>query len=186
MSKGYWCTRSIGAYATGMSLYKFDRYSPSLLKRGKNEHCKEFFIPEEQCTDQFKKNNIPVQQQLNDDVLEQLVANVSFTDDTVDDDSLSKQLKQARLQKIKTDTKLINQKLDQRKKLLFAQWSERFFQQFSNHFGRLRNIVVELHLNEEQTNKFKQTLQVCLANLQLSLDQIWNEFTNQEKEDGQS
>lgn len=125
--------------------------------------------------------NIPVEEQIDSDVIQQLASNVDFNQD-IEDDSLTKQLKQARLQKIKTDTKLINQKLDERKKLLFAEWSQKFFNQFADKFGKLRNVLVDMHLNEQQVNKFNQTLENCLNNLQLSLDNIWKDF-EQEKQD---
>lgn len=185
MAKGYWLTRSQAIFATQKSPYAFDKLAHSLNRRGKNSHTKQFFVPESQCTDQYKSKNIPCQEQVGNDVLDQLVANVDFNLDVVDDDSLSKQLKQARLQKLKTDTKLLNEKLDQRKKLLFAQWSQRFFDQFSNHFGKLRNALISMHLNQEQINVFNQTLDNCLNNLQLSLDNIWNQF-QEENEDGQN
>ena len=134
--------------------------------------------------DTVVKDLLPSQMnQKKDPIIDQLQNNVSFETQLEDDAQLSKQLKQARLQSIKTDTKLKNQKLDQRKKLLFPEWSQKFFQSFSNHFGKLRNVVVELHLNEQQVAKFNQTLDNCLSNLQLNLDQIWDGFINQEKKD---
>lgn len=134
--------------------------------------------------DTVVKDMLPIEiGQKKDSILDQLQNNVSFDSQLEDDAQLTKQLKQAKLQSIKTDTKLKNQKLDQRKKLLFAQWSQKFFQSFSNHFGKLRNVVVELHLNEVQVAKFNQTLDSCLSNLQLNLDQIWDGFNNQEKKD---
>ena len=138
--------------------------------------------------DTVVKNMLPVEfGQKKDPILEQLQNNVSFDDMAEDDAQLSKQLKQARLQSIKTDTKLKNQKLDQRKKLLFAEWSQKFFQVFADHFGKLRNVVVELHLNEVQVAKFNQTLDSCLSNLQLNLNQIWDQFnTEKEQKDEQN
>lgn len=179
--KGYWLKRVDGIFATNKKPWAFDRLSMTLERRGKNCHVRQYFIPQQMCTDQYRQNNIPVEEQIGNSVIEQLASNVDFNQG--DEDSLSKQLKQARLEKIKTDTKLINQKLDQRKKLLFAEWSQKFYDQFSNHFGRLRNCLVNMHLNEQQIAKFNQTLDNCLNNLQLSLDTIWNDFTSQEKAD---
>ena len=181
MSKGYWLKRVDGLFATQLNSYKFDRLSRTLSRRGSNCHTRQYFIPQQYCSQQFKQNNIPVEEKIGNSVLEQLTSNVSFTDG--EEDSLTKQLKQARLEKLKTDTKLINQKLDQRKKLLFAEWSQKFFNQFSNHFGKLRNVIVQMHLNQQQVSKFNQTLDSCLNNLQLNLDAIWTDFNNQEKKD---
>lgn len=184
--KGYWLERGQGLIATQKSPYHFDRMTKTLKSKGTNCHNRQYFIPQYQCTEQFRAKNIPCQEQLDSDVLDQLVANVDFNLDTDDQmDTLNKQFKKARIQKTLTDTKLQNQKLQQRKKLLFAQWSEKFFDQFSNHFGKLRNCLINMHLNQQQINVFNQTLDNCLNNLQLSLDNIWNQF-QEEKEDGQT
>ena len=180
MSCGYWLTRGEGLIATQKSPYHFDKMTKSLQRRGTNCHNRQYFIPQYQCTEDFKQKNIPVEEDLDNPVIEQMASNVNFFDQQ-EDDSLTKQLKQARLQKIKSDTKLINQKLQQRKKLLFAQWSQKFFNQFANHFGKLRNVLVELHMNEEQVAKFNQCLESSLNNLQDNLDNIWNQF-KEEKE----
>lgn len=133
--------------------------------------------------DTVVKDMLPIEiGQKKDPILDQLQNNVNFDGQLEDDAQLTKQLKQAKLQSIKTDTKLKNQKLDQRKKLLFAEWSQKFFQAFADHFGKLRNVVVELHLNEVQVAKFNQTLDSCLSNLQLNLNQIWDQFNNEKEQ----
>ena len=161
----------------------FDKWSHSLNRRGKNCHTREYFVPQFECTQDFKTKNIPCQQQVNSDVLDQLAANVDFTSDA-EDESLNRDIKKARLGKILTDTKLQSQKLEQRKRQLFNDWSERFFNSFADHFGKLKNMIIELHLNEQQVTKFNQCLDNCLQNLQLNLNQIWDEF-KQEQQNGQ-
>ena len=180
MSKGYWLTRVQGLYATQKNTYQFDKLSRTVPRRGNNIHSKQYFIPEFECTEDYRAKNIPVEEDLDCDVLDELIQNVDFNQN--DDDKLSKQLKQARLQKIKTDTKLQSQKLDQRKKLLFAQWSQKFFEAFSNHFGKLRNVLVDMHLSQQQANRFNQCLDNCMNNLQVNLDEIWTQF-QEEKQD---
>lgn len=179
--KGYWLGRSNGIFATQMSPYQFDKFSISLKRRGTNSKNKQYFIPQSYCTDDYKSRNIPVEEFLDSNVLDELVSNVSFVQSSEDD--LNKQWKKARLQKTKTETKLTNQKLQQRKKLLFEQWSMKFFEVFSDHFGKLRNCIVGLHLNEQQVQILNQTLQNCLNNLQLNLDQIWNDFNKESEEE---
>lgn len=168
----------------GANQYSFEkvRFKLPSKKIGKRDL---YFVQFSKVVDDtVVKDMLPVQMnQKKDPILDQLQNNVSFETQLEDDAQLSKQLKQARLQSIKTDTKLKNQKLDQRKKLLFAQWSEKFYIQFADHFGKLRNIIVEMHLNEEQVAKFNQCLESCLTNLQLNLSNIWNDFNDQEKQD---
>lgn len=182
MSKGYWLSRSDGLFATQKKPWQFDKMSMTLPRRGKNNHTKQFFIPEFECTEDFRARNIPVEEQLDSVTLDELVQNVDFNTDQ-QTEALNKALKKARLDKTLADTKLVGEKLDQRKKQLFAQWSQKFFDQFSNHFGKLRNVLVQLHLNQQQVNKLNETLDSCLNNLQLSLNNIWEEFNSQEKED---
>lgn len=175
MAKGYWLTRSQGIFATQKTPYQFDKLAHSLNRRGKNSHTKQFFVPEWQVSQQYKAKNIPCHEQLSNEVLDQLAANVDFTTDA-EDQSLNRQLKQARKEKILQQTKLIGQRLQQRKKQLFNDWSQSFFESFANHFGKLKNALVEMHLNENQIKVFNETLDKCLQNMQLDLNKLYTEF----------
>lgn len=143
-----------------------------------------FFIPEDSVTKDYKINNIAVQfsTEEDDEILDELQNNVDFND-KLELKSINVELKKAKKEQILTQTKVLQQKLEQRKRALFKQWSQNFFQCFSNHFGKLKNIIVELHLNEEQVTKFNQMLDSCLNNMQLNLDSIWNEFNQQNIEE---
>ena len=175
MAKGYWLTRGQGIFATQKTPYQFDRLAQTLNRRGKNSHVRQFFVPEWQVSQQYKAKNIPCHEQLSNEVLDQLAANVDFTTDA-EDQSLNRQLKQARKEKILQQTKLIGQRLQQRKKQLFNDWSQSFFESFANHFGKLKNALVEMHLNENQIKVFNETLDKCLQNMQLDLNKLYTEF----------
>ena len=183
MSRGYWLSRGDGLFATQKKPWQFDKMSMTLPRRGKNNHTKQFFIPQFECTEEYRAKNIPVEEELDDVTLDELVQNVDFGN-TVDQqtDELNKALKRARLDKTQAETKLVGEKLDQRKKQLFAEWSERFFDCFTKNFGFLRNVIVELHLNEQQVNKFNQSLDHCLNNMELYLNQIWDDFNKEQQE----
>ena len=185
MSRGYWLSRGDGLFATQKKPWAWDKFAMSLPRRGKNNHTKQFFVPEFECTEDFRSKNIPVEEELDSATLDELVANVDFNSDQ-QTEALNKALKKARLDKTLADTKLVGEKLDQRKKQLFAQWSQKFFDQFSNHFGKLRNCLVQLHLNEQQVNKFNETLDNCINNLQLSLNNIWEQFNSEEQQNAQT
>lgn len=178
--KGYYLSRADGIFATQKGPYQFDKFCQSLPRKGVGKN-KRFFIPQCQVTEQFRIKNIPVEMQIGNDVLEQLVANVDFNTDQQNED-LNKAWKKARIEKTQVDTKLAGQKLDQRKKQLFNDWSQSFFQSFSNHFGKLRNCLVQMHLNEEQINIFNETLDKCLQNMELDLNKLYNQFTEREEE----
>lgn len=136
------------------------------------------------CTDDYKSKNIPVEEQMDSGVLDELVANVDFNQNTEDD--LATELKKARLGKILKDTKLIGERLDQRKRQLYYDWSQRFFNSFTEHFGKLKNVIIQLKLNEEQINKFNQCLDECLKNMQIDLNSIWTEFKEEKDEQEES
>lgn len=178
--KGYWLTRNEGLIATRKSPYQFDKMTKSLKRRGTNCHNRQYFIPQYEFDDQFRAKNIPVEEDLNNNVVEQLASNVDFVQG--EEDSLTTQLKKARLQKLQTDTKLLNQKLDLRKKQLFSQWSQSFFNVFADNFGKLRNCLINMHLNEEQLNVFNQTLDHCIQNLELHLTDVWNQFKAEQEQ----
>ena len=181
MSRGYWLHRADGIFATQKKSWDFDKFAMTLPRRGSTTKNRQYFVPQFQCSEDFRAKNLPVEEDLDSDTLDQLIANVDFTTDN-ENDALNRELKQARKDKILQQTKLIGQKLQQRKKLLFSEWSQRFFDSFSNHFGKLKNALVEMHLNQQQVKTFNQTLQKCLQNMQLDLNSIQNDFM-QEKED---
>lgn len=184
---GYWLSRSDAIYATQRAPYQFDKLSNSLNRRGTNSKNREYFVPQMYCTDDFKSKNIPCQEEVNSDTLDELVANVDFNNKEADPqtEALNKDLKKARLGKVLADTKLIGEKLEQRKRELYYQWSERFFNSFTEHFGKLKNVITQLHLNQQQINKFNQCLDSCLKNMQGDLSEIWTEF-KQEQQDEQN
>ena len=179
--RGYWLFRSDAMFATGSTPHRWNT-TETKLERRMVKNRRQVFVPQDMCTEQFRAKNIPVQyDDEQDDILSQLQQNVDFTQDA-DLDSLNKDLKRARKQKILKETKLIEERLFQRKRQLFYNWSQRFFQCFSDHFGKLKNNIVELHLNEQQVTKFNQILDKCLDNMKINLDEIWNEFNQQKQE----
>lgn len=186
MAKGVWIRRNDAFQATGLNVYQLDKFLRE-CKRKMVGKKKLFFIDEDHLTETFKEDNL-LQQQQNDDILNQLEQNVDFnapSDFVMDGDqmqSINMDLKKARKEKILRQTKLIEQRLSQRKRQLYYDWSQRFFECFSSCFGKLKNNIVELHLNEEQVIKFNQILDTCLNNMQINLNQIWDQFHQQKEE----
>lgn len=179
MAKYYWLTRNDSIFATGKTPYKIEKLLGECQRRG-NGKKKEYLIPFDCCTEEYKSKHIPVEiEDQRDDILDELEANVDFNEQ---DNSLNDQLKRVKIQKIKVDTKHLNQKLDFRKRQLFTEWSEKFFDVFADNFGKLRNCLINMRLNTEQMNTFNQTLDNCINNLELHLDDIWNQFQNEKNE----
>ena len=180
MAKGCWLRRSQAFQATGLNTYQLDKLLQKCKNR-QNKKRKQFFIQQDDLAQYYKDNHL-LQQEQNDQILEQLAGNVDFNTDDIQMQSINLDLKRARKEQILTQTKLIGQRLQERKRQLYYDWSKRFFQCFSSHFGRLKNNIVELHLNEEQVSKFNQILSTCLSNMELNLNQIWEQFKQQKQE----
>lgn len=181
--KGYYLTRNDAIFATGRTPYSIEKLITTCERKGEGKK-RLYFIPYNECTEDYKAKNIPTELD-EDDILEELEGNVDFNQQL--DDSLNNELKRAKIQKLKVDTKHVNQKLDFRKKELFTEWSEKFFEVFADQFGKLRNALINMHLNEEQLNIFNECLDHCINNLELHLDETWNQFqkvdeVNDEKE----
>ena len=184
MAKGVWLRRQDAFLATGLNVYQLDKLLRS-CNRKMQRKTKFFFIQEDDLKEDYKQKAILVDEddiEQPDQILTELNSNVDFTSTDVQMQSINLDLKKARKQKLIRQTKLIQQRLGQRKRQLFYSWSQRFFDCFSNHFGRLKNNIVELHLNEEQVNKFNTILDTCLNNMQLNLNQIWDQFQHQKQE----
>lgn len=184
MAKGVWLRRQDAFLATGLNVYQLDKMLRT-CKRRMQRKTKFFFIQEDDLKEDYKQNCILVDEddeEQPDQILTDLSQNVDFNASDIQMQSINLDLKRARKQKILRETKLIQQRLGQRKRQLFYSWSQRFFECFSNHFGRLKNNIVELHLNEEQVNKFNTILDTCLKNMELNLNQIWDQFQHQKQE----
>lgn len=178
MNKGYWLKRSEAMYALNVTPSKWNTMENQFKRILDNKGKKVFWIPEQRVTQQFKNENISVQyQQQPDQILQQLQDNVDFNEDDLND--LNVQLKKAKKKQIIAKTKLIEQRLLQRKRQLFYGWSQRFFECFTNHFGRFRNDLIELHLEEERLNKLNDSLTTCFNNMKLNLNEIWEQFLRQ-------
>jgi hypothetical protein len=90
------------------------------------------------------------------------------------------QLQQARLGEVIARTKWIEQKLEKRKQEIYQEWCERFFTVFAREFGKFKNSLIELRLEEEQLKKLKENLEFAVSNLEDSLIEIYDEYMAEE------
>lgn len=183
---GCWSTRSNAFYYTGLNGYQLDKLLQKCKRKGEGKK-KQWFVPAQKLTEQAKQDLILSQQQ-NDQILDELAGNVDFNSDENDPQlqELNKQLKKARKDKIQKQTAFLQQRLERRKLELYNQWSERFFQLFADSFGKFKNELINLHLNQEQIASLQQSLDNCLNNMQLGLVDIWNQFAKQEQQDAKT
>lgn len=180
---GVWTTRSNAFYYTGLNGYQLDKLLQKCKRKGEGKK-KQWFIPAQYLTQQSKQDLILTEDQ-SDQILDELAGNVNFDSD--DDDpqlaELNKQLKKARKDKIQKQTAFLQERLQRRKLELYNQWSERFYQVFADNFGKFKNELINLHLNQQQISSLQQSLDNCLNNMQLCLSDIWNEFAKKDAED---
>ena len=115
--------------------------------------------------------------------VEAILGNIAADDEV--GDNLSKELQEAKKQEILTRTEYLNQKILDRKHEIFSEWSERFFEVFSKSFSKFKNSLVELHLQDDQISKLNENLDLALKNLEDCLDEIENEYINQDLEDAE-
>lgn len=179
---GVWSTRSNAFYYTGLNGYQLDKLLQKCKRKGEGKK-KQWFIPAQYLTQQARQDLILTEEN-EDQFLDQLAANVDFSSDEDDPQmkQLNKQWKKAKIAKTKKDTAFLEQRLQRRKLELYNQWSERFFEVFADSFGRMKNCLVSMHLNQQQISVFNQTLDNCLNNMQLTLSDIWLEFARGEED----
>lgn len=180
---GIWSTRSNLFYYTGLNGYQLDKLLQKCKRKGEGKK-KQWFVPAQYLTQQSKQDLILTEEN-EDQFLDQLASNVDFNSDEEDPQlqELNKQLKKARKEKIQKQTAFLEQRLQRRKLELYNQWSERFFEVFADSFGKFKNELINLHLNQEQITLLQQSLDNCLNNMQLGLSDIWRQFTKQEQQD---
>ena len=179
---GVWTSRSNAFYYTGLSSYQLDKLLQKCRRKGDGKK-KQWFIPAQYLTEQSKQDLILTEEN-DDQFLDELAGSVDFDSDEEDPElkQLNKQYKKAKIAKTKKDTALQEERLQRRKLELYNQWSERFFEVFADSFGKMKNCLISMHLTEQQIKVFNQTLDNSLNNMQLSLNEIWQQFTKQEFE----
>ena len=81
-----------------------------------------------------------------------------------------------------TEMKLVVRKYLYEKNELFEEWSERFFMIFAKNFAKFKNTLIDLHLEEKQLQKMNENLDLALENMEEGLNEILNEYMNDEED----
>lgn len=185
--RGVWLTRSAAALANGKGMFVFNRdVVPKLKMKKKSPKSHPLvFLPEDMMLEPYKdtyKDNFVEEDEFSaqvEDVLGHIddLGEVNYTDQ-------SSELQAARLENLRARTSLINEKLESRKSELFTEWTEKFFSIFSASFGKFKNELISLHLNEEQLATLTEKLEYALKTMKDGLDAInaeWMDEDEQEK-----
>ena len=148
----------------------------------------EYFLTEEFLSSDYKKNHKDELIELDDEdisdenMINDILGDIAGNNNSLPIDPENVDLNEARRKEIIVRTKYLEQKIEKKKNELFSEWSERFFQIFSKNFAKFKNTLIDLHLDEKQLNKLNENLDLALANLEEGLNEILNEYMNDEED----
>ena len=189
--KGLWLTQAQAQLATGkpMSLFRAKVMPKLKMKKIPGKKKPLYFLTEEYFTEVYKKNNAEDLIELDDeDIDDENMINDILGDITGSANNITNEnpenvdLNEARRQEVIMRTKYLSQKIEKKKLELFEEWSERFFQIFSKNFGKFKNTLIDLQLEEKQLSKLNENLDLVLENLKEGLNEILNEYMNDEED----
>ena len=189
--KGLWLTQAQAQLATGkpMSLFRAKVMPKLKMKKIPGKKKPLYFLTEEYFTEVYKKNNTEDLIELDDEDIddENMINNIlgdiaGSANNITNENSENVDLNEARRQEVIMRTKYLSQKIEKKKLELFEEWSERFFQIFSKNFGKFKNTLIDLHLDEKQLKKLNENLDLALANLEEGLNEILHEYMNDEED----
>ena len=188
--RGKWLTQAQAQLATGkpMSLFRAKVMPKLKMKNIPGKKKPLYFLTEDYFTEVYKKNNTEDlieldEEDINDEnMINDILGDITGNNNSLPIDPENVDLNEARRQEILVRTKYLEQKIDKKKNELFSEWSERFFQIFSKNFAKFKNTLIDLHLDEKQLNKLNENLDLALANLEEGLNEILNEYVNDEED----
>ena len=96
--------------------------------------------------------------------------------------ALPNELDAARLDNLKMRTAVLGQKLDEQKQSIWYEWNQAVFEEFSEAFAKVKNDLINLHLDEKQIESLNSSIDAALKNLEDRLETLWNKFKNGEDE----
>ena len=170
--EGVWLNQTDAAAALGISVNAFISSKKKVLKdNGLTGHKKKYWITlDSMIVEQRQKHKVHAG-------LADLIDTVDFTGEKEQMD-----IQQARRKKIIKETEYLDQKIIAKKEQLFSEWSEKFFIIFSKAFAKFKNDLIDLHLNDEQVKKLNEDLEFALQNMQMSLNEIKEDFLDEDDE----
>lgn len=188
--KGLWLTQAQAQLATGkpMSLFRAKVMPKLKMKNIPGKKKPLYFLTEEYFTEAYKKNNVEDLIELDDEdiddenMINNILGDIAGSANNVQIDNENVDLNEARRQEVIMRTKYLSQKIEKKKLELFEEWSGRFFQIFSKNFGKFKNTLIDLHLEEKQLNKLNENLDLALENMEEGLNEILNEYMNDEED----
>lgn len=181
---GVWCTKNEASSAIGEPWQKLEKHLTDFKSKKDGRYTK-YFIPYEMLTEKAKKNmTARFEEVLDDDdaadIVEGILGDVTGQTfaATVED-----QLQEARLANVKARTAMLGEKLERRKTELFSEWSQAFFEAFTEAFTKFKNELIALQLTEEQLSTLQEKLSLALQSLKDKLDFLEQDYAKDDNDD---
>ncbi len=163
----------------------FEKWKP-ILKQKKVKNKFLYFVPLDKMTDAYQSFYAESAAEYDDEAqaVEDVLGDISSSPDASLGglESLPEQLVAARLENITARTKYINERLEQKKHEMFIEWTEKIYEAFTGAFGKFKNALVELHLDEEKTEHLESLLGASIDALKDAFEKVKNGIEDDEEE----
>ena len=182
--RGCWLSKSKAALATGLTAHDFQKTYATKLKERKEGKWPEYFLPEDNMTDTSKAALADCMEELPSDDVADIVEGIlgDVTGQTFAA-TVEDQLQEARLANVKARTAMLGEKLERRKTELFSEWSQAFFEAFTEAFTKFKNELIALQLTEEQLSTLQEKLSLALQSLKDKLAFLEQDYADDKDED---
>ena len=181
MKRGAWLTRADILQALKLSQGKFERGLGQVLKWKLVGSRKKYFLTVDLMPEEARKAYRGMLTDYDGDAeqVEEVLGDITALQGLSNggDDELAA----ARLDNLKARTALIEQKLEEQKQVIWNEWNVAFFDAFAEAFGKFKNELISLHLDEGQIAALTGKLEGALKLMQDRLDAMWVKFKEGEK-----
>lgn len=151
------------------------------FKSRKEGRSTKYFIPCEMLTDKAKANMAARFEEVPDELddfskeVEDIIGDVSGAEFAV---TSEERLREAQIANTEARTRMLSEKLERRKTELFNEWSQAFFEAFSDAFAKFKGELIALQLSEEQLSTLQDKLNLALESLKNKLDFLEQDYAN--------
>ena len=156
------------------------------FKSRKEGRSTKYFIPCEMLTDKAKANMAARFEEVPDELddfskeVEDIIGDVSGAEFAV---TSEERLREAQIANTEARTRMLSEKLERRKTELFNEWSQAFFEAFTEAFTKFKNELIALQLSEEQLSTLQEKLSLALQNLKDKLDFLEQDYAKDDNDE---
>ena len=159
---------------------KLEKHLTDFRSRKEGRSTK-YFIPCEMLTDKAKANMAARFEEAPDELddfskeVEDIIGDVSGAEFAV---TSEERLREAQIANTEARTRMLSEKLERRKTELFNEWSQAFFEAFTEAFTKFKNELIALQLSEEQLITLQDKLNLALESLKNKLVFLETDYAN--------